>query len=613
MDKNLVKATEIIAKELGFDFSGFVIDAAQSPVRGYRIAKKGNSVTIEYGAKTGYFSALLTLMARKDEDFEESRAMFNDKMGIMVDCARNGVLSVGALKLFIINAALCGYNYLQLYVEDCMRLDGEPYFGHQRGAYTKEELKETVEFGQLFGIEVMPCIQTLAHLNQIFRWDGYFEDIRDINDILLIGEEKTYALIEKMVKTVAECFATKRINIGMDEAHMVGLGKYLDKFGCTDRYQLVMNHLEKVIAICNKYGLYPEMWGDMFFRIVFKEYYAFGKKFDKSFIEKVPKGVKLFYWDYYHTRQEEYEEMIDLHRDLCPDCGFAGGLYTWIGFAPHNEFSLLSMIPAIKACKKKNIGDIMMTLWGDNGNECSRFAVLPSALYVAEMCYDENVNKDLLDKKMLALCGYTFDEMLALDNPNRMYEGVSDRPTNPAKYLLFTDPLIFYIGNYIFDNYGEYYKKYYPQLAALAKRKSRYSYLFDAMAKISKALINKATLPLGLRKAYKAGDKEAIRRFAKEVIPQCVEDIKAFYKAFKLQWYNENKRYGFEIQDIRLGGLLQRLQHVGEILNDYVEGKIAKIEELEEPFLDVYGKIDRENFKGWAFNHFDRIASSSVL
>ena len=36
-----------------------------------------------------------------------------------------------------------------------------------------QELKEIDEFAKLFGIEVVPSIQTLAHMNQIFRWDEY--------------------------------------------------------------------------------------------------------------------------------------------------------------------------------------------------------------------------------------------------------------------------------------------------------------------------------------------------------------------------------------------------------------------------------------------------------
>jgi hypothetical protein len=36
-----------------------------------------------------------------------------------------------------------------------------------------EELKEIDVYAQKCGMEVIPCIQTLAHLNQIFRWPKY--------------------------------------------------------------------------------------------------------------------------------------------------------------------------------------------------------------------------------------------------------------------------------------------------------------------------------------------------------------------------------------------------------------------------------------------------------
>ena len=62
-------------------------------------------------------------------------------------------------------------------------------------------------------------------------------------------------------------FASRRINIGMDEAHMVGLGKYLDKHGFTDRISLLSEHLRRVLSIAKKYGFRPMMWSDMFFRL----------------------------------------------------------------------------------------------------------------------------------------------------------------------------------------------------------------------------------------------------------------------------------------------------------------------------------------------------------
>ena len=69
-------------------------------------------------------------------------------------------------------------------------------------------------------MEVIPCIQILAHLNTIFRWPVY-QPIQDCNDILLSEEDKTYELIGKMLDSVKACYRSEYVHIGMDEAHMV--------------------------------------------------------------------------------------------------------------------------------------------------------------------------------------------------------------------------------------------------------------------------------------------------------------------------------------------------------------------------------------------------------
>ena len=159
-----------------------------------------------------------------------------------------------------------GYNTVQLYTEDTYEADGEPYFGYLRGRYSKAELKELDAYARGIGIELVPCIQTLAHLGGITRWAEY-GGITDIGDILLAGEERTYELIEHMFRTCAECFTSRRINIGMDEAHMLGLGAYLDKHGYKDRFSILSEHLRRVCEIADKYGFKPMMWSDMFFRL----------------------------------------------------------------------------------------------------------------------------------------------------------------------------------------------------------------------------------------------------------------------------------------------------------------------------------------------------------
>ena len=170
------------------------------------------------------------------------------KFGPMMDCSRNAVMKVESIKKYIDICKDLDYNCFYLYIEDTYEIPGEPYFGYARGRYSVEELKQINAYGNEKGVEVIPCIQTLAHLNAIFKL-GHYNAVRDCNDILLIGEEKVYELIDKMFAVMSECFDTRNINIGMDEAHMVGKGKYYDKHGDKDRTELLLEHLVRVAEI----------------------------------------------------------------------------------------------------------------------------------------------------------------------------------------------------------------------------------------------------------------------------------------------------------------------------------------------------------------------------
>lgn len=131
-------------------------------------------------------------------------------LGVMFDCSRNAVLSVATVKEYAHTLKEFGYNTLMLYMEDTYEVEGHPYFGHLRGRYSKQELKEMDEYCAAIGIELIPCIQTLAHLEAIFKWENEYSDINDCDSILLIGEDKTYSLIDGMFSTFSECLSTKK-------------------------------------------------------------------------------------------------------------------------------------------------------------------------------------------------------------------------------------------------------------------------------------------------------------------------------------------------------------------------------------------------------------------
>jgi hypothetical protein len=169
---------------------------------------------------------------------------------------------------------------------------------------TQEELKDIVSYCESIGVEVIPCIQTLAHLAQIFRWKPYGE-INDFADILLVGEDRTYELIENMFKTLRKCFSSKHVHIGMDEAHMLGFGKYLEKHGIENRFEILQKHLSQVMQIAQKYNFKPIMWSGMWFRLANNgEYYPTEPILTEEVIKLLPTNLGLVYWDYYHTEKE---------------------------------------------------------------------------------------------------------------------------------------------------------------------------------------------------------------------------------------------------------------------------------------------------------------------
>ena len=527
-----------------------------------------------------------------------------DTFGVMIDMSRNAVMSMDGLKRFLPLLQKMGYNCVMLYTEDTYEVDGEPYFGYMRGRYSKAEMKEIDSFASSLGITVIPCIQTLAHLNATFRWKKV---PLDCDDILLTDDERTYELIEHMFATLSECFASRKIHIGMDEAHMLGRGKHLDKHGYEAVNTIMKRHLDRICKIAKKYNYELMLWSDMYFRPWNNGKYMIPKcEMPQEIVESLPKSVIPVYWDYYQSKESAYSDMIENHKQLSNKTWFAGGAWCWYGLIPYNRFTLESMIPALNACKKHNIRDVVFTMWGDDGAECSHFSQLPSLFYLAEYAKG-NTDEAKIKEKFKRFCGIDYDEFMAIDCPNDVieYEG---RPCNPSKYMLYSDCFNDYLDYTIKAGAGEKYKTYAEKLHATAKKSRRYGYVFDTAAKLCDVMEIKYELGLKTRTAYENGDKAELKRLAENEYVQVRKRISVFMKAFEKQWMTDNKPHGFDVQHMRLGGLTCRIDACRRRILDYVDGKLDCIEELDEALLAF-----DEKEKSFNFNKAPLIATVNVI
>ena len=141
---------------------------------------------------------------------------------------------------------------------------------------------------------------------------------------------------------------------------------------------------------------------------------------------------------------------------------------------------------------------------------------------------------------------------------------------------------------------GEAYKGYTERLRAVAKKSRKYGYIFNTLAELCNVLELKYDLGKRTRAAYKANDKCELLRLANEDYTELMRRVKKLHRAFRIQWYKENKPSGFEVQDGRFGALVQRLDSCKQRLTEYVNGELDKLEELEWDILPFRSEKEGE-------------------
>ena len=507
-----------------------------------------------------------------------------DNFGIMLPVAYKASMSIPSMKSFFKTVAGMGYNQIFLYTEDKLEVDNEPYHGYMRGRYSQDDIRELDEYAASVGIELIPCVQTLAHLSGLSLWGQHYKF--DAEDVLLVDDERTYTYIDNLFATCRKCFKSNRIHIGMDEAHHMGLGRHLALHGYESKISMMKRHLARVNEIAQKHGyMEPMIWSDMLFYGWNNGVYVVPKQeVPEEYKEALPENVIPVFWDYYHDKEKDYSDMIEMHQQISDKTWFAGGIWNWIGFIPNNYYTVKSMLPALDACEKNGIRNVMMTFWC--GGECSYYANLPSVFYLAEYARgnrDEADIKAKFEKKF----GVGYDDFCRLDHVNFItsnWKSVT-HPRNCSDYMIYADPFRGYLDYTVKKGGSKTFTEVGADLRSTAKTTRKYGYIFELGAALCDLMEIKYELGLKVRAAYQAGDREELRRLANDEFAKQPARIRAFANAFKKQWMKENKPYGYEFWAHTFGGLEERARYQRGRLLEYLDGKVDSIEELSWELL----------------------------
>lgn len=578
------KALTELQQELGYVSADDGIEIQCVQGNDLRVDSDGRTVTLTWAAPVQFYRALSLIPQPLAACSVHEKARF-ETCGVMFDCSRNAVLKPEGLRYILRKMALMGLNLGMMYTEDTYEVPEQPFFGYKRGRYSYEELKALDDYADLFGIELCPCIQTLGHLKRILHWPA-FHSYRDNDEVLLADDENTYVLLDQMIRAATAPYRSKRIHLGMDEAFGVGLGAHLVFHGYEDPHSVIGRHLKRVLEITDKYGLSAIMWSDMYFHLDGRNYHSEGLPSQKA-KDAVDPRVTLMYWDYYQSKEEMYADALYKHAQFPAPTVFAGGIWTWIGPAPNYPVTFANTVAGLTACMKAGVPLVLATAWGDNGGEANMTAALLGMQLYGEMTYTGVYDDAALRARFARCCNADAQAFLDISLLNSVPGMVSYSydPCNACKFLLYQDPLIQLFeadaeGLELSRHFGSLVQKY----AQYAHENPEYALLFDFYTALAHALALKCVWHEQAGGIVRRGDREAASALA-DGVPATVEALDTLRVLWRKLWESTNKPNGFEILEVRLGGVAARMSTACEKMRAFADGEVETIPELLEKSL----------------------------
>lgn len=510
-----------------------------------------------------------------------------ETFGIMLDCSRNAVVRPEHFKLWLRRLVLLGFDTAMLYTEETYEIPGEEYFGYLRGRLSVAELKEIDAYARKLGIEMIGCVQTLGHLEQMLKWSHY-RPLKDTDSVLLADDESTYRFIGRMLDTYKEAFGSRRIHIGMDETHDLGRGRFMDLYGAQRGFDIFNRHLDRVRGLCAERGLSPMIWSDMYFRMGSKtmDYYDLDSVVPDDVRDAIPKGVQLVYWDYYGDSLAHYREWIKRHHDLKVPMAMASAVWSWFGFWYIRNFTERTVRPCIQASRELGVKEFFFTMWGDDGACCDFDSALAGLTFGSELAYTgDTPDEARLTRRFEAVCGVPYEKVtLAAE----LSWAESDPPTilmatEFTATVLWDDPLLGIAWkNRSPAHWTAFLERCRKVEEGLADEPRHAGVIdLDHAYRVARVLRAKVELANELNHAYAAGDRAAVA-VVRNKIPELVGRIDDVLVSFRRQWFRRNKPHGFETIQLRLGGLKERYAELDRRLGEWMDGTYPTIPELEE-------------------------------
>ena len=557
---------------------GVPVRARSRTKAGFAIARVERGMMVEHATLSDWFRALGELARNPELQALEVTPEF-DFRGLMLDASRNGVPHVTSLEQRVVELALLGINQLTLYTEDTYEVSGHPLIGYLRGPYTQSEIRRVVRFAKRFGIEMFPCIQTLAHLEQVLQYRKAYGSLRDTASVLSVKAKGTRDFVAALLDAASAPYESQVIHLGMDEPWDLGRGSVFEVNRAIDPRELYLSHLKVVAGLCAERQLEPIVWGDF---VLGQHAFNGDLPMTPAQWRRLPKNITLDYWNYFSENQADYHGDVQRFRQRGFEPIVSPALWNWDRFWGLYDKARRTFEPMLAAAKACGVRRVLMTMWGDDGQEAPYRSNFPGLARYAEHCFRSAPSESDVADMVLALTGDSMSSFLlpsSLDCPDEVALRANG---NLAKTFTWDDPLLGMFAAHMADRpMTAHYRALTTQLRAQARRAApRNRVLFQFAAALRACLAYKADLRTRARHAYLTRNRRQLLALVHDT-GKTISAMQRLWRAHRAAWLDEQKPFGLEVLDLRYGGQLSRLHILRDQLRDQLSGSSSKIDEFE--------------------------------
>jgi hypothetical protein len=303
--------------------------------------------------------------------------------GIMLDVSRGKVPTQETLKGLVELCCRLRLNVLMLYIEHTFEFRRHPEIGRDSSPLTAEALLELDLYAAEHGVELIPCLQSLGHMERVLGIDRYAHLAEsDRRWSLSPSRPETYQFLEQLYDEFLPLFSSRRFNANCDEPFDLGRGQSARLAPGKDAGRLFSDHIHELNKLSRRHRKQLMIWAD------------FAHAYPRELSSLDSDIVLLDWW---------YEENFDADRvkRLRPkkfEAWVCPGTSSWNCLFPRVANSMGNIERWSRAGQEHGATGLLNTDWGDFGHYNALGVSFQSYAWGAQHAWSGHIEVNVFDQ-----------------------------------------------------------------------------------------------------------------------------------------------------------------------------------------------------------------------